>query len=341
MSNAIRRWARALAALGVRSASAFDDGDPVDTGDVEWIRVPHLTVGGRRIPSNLGRVLDGFDLLVLHGAWAAHNVVAGRTSRGAHIPYLLEPRGAYDPHIVARRPALKRAWWVAFGRELVAGARGMHLFFEAERGHLARLGYGGPFVVAPNGVDTPDAPAWDGGSGGFVLWYGRFDVEHKGIDLLVDGLALVPASRRPLLRLHGPDRRGSTARIAARVSALGLSKWVAVGGPVYGAQKEELLSRCLGFAYPSRWEGFGIAPAEAVARGVPLLATPYPLAMHLAERGGAVVVPAHAAGLASGLEQLLAADAGAIAAVGNRIIRDEFRWDDVARSWLDQVTALL
>jgi glycosyltransferase involved in cell wall biosynthesis len=312
----------------------------METGDVEWIRVPHVTVSGQRIPRNLGRVLGDVDLLVLHGAWSAHNVVASSAAVAARVPYLLEPRGAFDPHIMARRRLVKRAWWLA-ERLVVARAIGVHLFFDEERVHLARLGCLGPFVVAPNGVDAPGKPTWDGGSGGFVLWYGRFDVEHKGVDLLVDGLALLPEERRPALRLHGPDRRGNRARVADRVGALHLADRVIVDEPVYGARKEELLATCLGFAYPSRWEGFGIAPAEAVARGVPLLATPYPFARYLGDRGGAVVVPADAAGLASGIDALLDADVAEIAAAGNRVIREDFRWEAVGRSWLNQVTALL
>jgi glycosyltransferase involved in cell wall biosynthesis len=125
------------------------------------------------------------------------------------------------------------------------------------------------------------------------------------------------------------------------VHALHLSEWVIVDGPVYRADKEALLASCLGFAYPSRWEGFGIAPAEAVARGVPLLATPYPFARYLADRNGALVVSADAAGLAAGLDRLGHPEVATIAAAGSRIVREDFRWDDVARSWLSQVSALL
>jgi glycosyltransferase involved in cell wall biosynthesis len=340
MSNAIRRWSRALADLGAQSVIGYDDGSPAPVEGVEWMQLSHVNVTGQRIPRGFERALRGVDLLVLHGAWSAHNIVASRAAVSAGVPYLLEPRGAFDPHIVARRRYLKRAWWLA-ERQVVARAVAVHLFFDEERAHLARLGHTGPFVVAPNGVDAPHQPTWDGGSGRFVLWYGRFDVEHKGVDLLVDGLGHPPAGRRPSVRLHGPDRRGDRARIAERVRAAGLADHVGVGEPVYGSRKEALLATCLGFAYPSRWEGFGIAPAEAVARGVPLLATPYPFAKHLAARGGAIVVPADAAGLAAGLDRLGDPEIAEMAARGSRIVREEFRWADVGRAWLDQVARLL
>lgn len=341
MSNAIRRWAMALGDLGIDSAIASDDRAPEPEAAVEWIRVAHTSLAGQRIPRDLGRALAGCDLLVLHGGWAAHNVIAARQARRAGVPYLLEPRGAYDPHIVARRPWLKRAWWVSLEREVTRGARAVHLFFPSELPHLAALDVTTPTVIAPNGVDVPDAPTWDGGSGGYVLWYGRFDLEHKGVDALVEAVARLAPDRRPQLRLHGPDRRGDRARVEQRVGELGIDDWVSVGNPVYGREKEALLAACSAFAYPSRWEGFGIAPAEAVARGVPLLATPYPFARSLAERDGAIVVPADAGALADGLERVLGPDASVMAAAGRDTVLEHYRWPDVARTWLTRAQALL
>jgi glycosyltransferase involved in cell wall biosynthesis len=102
-----------------------------------------------------------------------------------------------------------------------------------------------------------------------------------------------------------------------------------------------LLARCAAFAYPSRWEGFGIAPGEAVARGVPLLAAPYPFARSLADAGGAFVVPATPDGLAAGIGDVVAPAAGEVGALGRRIVAEHYRWDDVARRWLRRVESLL
>jgi glycosyltransferase involved in cell wall biosynthesis len=341
MTRAIRRWAAALASAGARSAIAADVAVQPGDDDVAWIRVDHVRVGGHWLPRNLRAALKRVDVLVLHGGWTIHNVIAARDALACGVPYILEPRGAYDPHIVARRRAAKRAWWLVSERRVATGARAIHVFDESEAPHLAALDLNRPLVVAPNGVDAPDQPSWDGGSGGFILWYGRFDAEHKGLDLLLDGLAALPAARRRPLRLHGPDRRGDLPRLRARARRLEIEDWVTFGGPVYGAHKEALLAACTAFVYPSRWEGFGIAPSEAVTRGVPLLATPYPFARALAERGGAIVVPATVAGLAEGLDRLAANDVRGIAAAGRRAAAAAFRWEDVARRWLATVESLL
>ncbi|HUP18962.1 MAG TPA: glycosyltransferase [Gemmatimonadota bacterium] len=331
-----------LAGEGAEIVIAYADGSPPATpAGVRLVPVRHA---GRPWPVPLGleEVLEGADVLVLHSAWALHNVRAAAVARRMGVPYLLEPRGAYDPCIVGRKRWRKLAWWLVMERRLVHGARGIHVFFESERPHLDALGYRGGIVVAPNGVEIHDEFRWDGGSGGYVLWYGRFDPEHKGIDLLLGAIHRLDPAERPPVRLHGPDSRaGGKARIRALVADLELEPWVTVGEPVHGDEKYGLLARAAGFAYPSRWEGFGNAAAEAASVGVPLLVTPYPLGHYLAERGAAVLAAADPDALADGMRRLLAPEARGIGDRAARLVRDEFTWSQVARSWLAQVRSLL
>lgn len=321
---------------------AYDEGAaPATPGRVRLAPVRHAGWPWK-VPVGLETVLREADLLVLHSAWVLHNIRAGAVARGLGVPYLLEPRGAYDPSILARKRALKRAWWSLWERRLVRRARAIHVFFESQRKHLTALGYRGDFVVAPNGVEPPEGVRWDGGSGGYVLWYGRFDPEHKGIDLLIRALHHLSPGRRPQLRLHGPDsRRGGKREMRALVVRLGLDPWVTVGEPVYGAVKHDLLARAAGFVYPSRWEAFGNAAAEAASIGVPVLATPYPLGRQLAARGAAFLAEPTPAALAEGLRALYGPEASGVGARAAEVVREEYAWERVARSWLAQVEALL
>ncbi|MGH2811588.1 MAG: glycosyltransferase, partial [Actinomycetota bacterium] len=277
MTGAVRRWSQGLAETGAEVVIAFDRGDlSVDGAGVEWIKVRHVGRKGFRIPVGLEEILAEADLIVLHSGWVSHGIRAASVARRLGIPYLLEPRGAYDPHILSRRPRLKRTWWSVWEESLVMNARAVHVFFDEEEPHVRGLGYPGPLVVAPNGAE-PGGEQWDGGSGGFLLWLGRFDPEHKGIDLLLDGLALLPRPRRPKVRLHGPDWRGRKQLVEAMVAERGLSGWVSVEEAVYGDDKLSLLRTASGFVYPSRWDACPNAVLEAVGMGVPTMTGPYPL----------------------------------------------------------------
>jgi glycosyltransferase involved in cell wall biosynthesis len=342
MTHAVRNWAGAMARAGAQVTVAYDEEGPLPVVEgVRWSPVRHVGTSPIRVPVNLHRAIRGADLLVLHSGWTLYNIRAAAVARRLRIPYVLEPRGAYDPHIVHRKALLKRAWWWSLEKRLVANARGIHVFFEQERPHLEALGYGGRLIVASNGVNPPPDASWDGGSGRYVLWLGRFDLEHKGLDLLLESIRLLPTVGRPLLRIQGPDWRGRKERVRRLISAMGLEPWAKLGEPLYGDAKRHVLRAARGFVYPSRWDACPNSVLEAVSLGIPTLATSYPLGCLLADRGAAIVADPTPEQLARGLERLVSPGSEAVGARGAQVAREELSWDRVARTWLDQAEAIL
>jgi glycosyltransferase involved in cell wall biosynthesis len=342
MSGALRRLSMELTEIGADVRLAYrDNGSRIDGAGPEWLPVRHTGTSRLSVPVGLHTGLRHADVLLLPSAWVLHNVWAAAQARRAGVPYVLAPRGAYDPNILGRKRALKAMWWRGLERRVLAGARAVHVFFESQEAHLEALGYSGPVVVAPNGVEPPDGVRWDGGSAGSLLWLGRFDPEHKGLDLLVEAMALIPEPDRPKLRLHGPDWRGRKSGVREHVRKLGLERWITIGGPLYGEEKWEAMRTAAGFVYPSRWEGFGNSAAEAAALGVPLLVTPYPLGLHLASRGGAILSKATASALAEALPRLASPEAADVGSRAADVAREDFSWRRVGCSWLEQLRALI
>jgi glycosyltransferase involved in cell wall biosynthesis len=345
MTGAVRHLSVALSEAGADAVIAYDEGpQPPSGGPVRWAPVRHIGPSRERLPlpAQLEPALRGADLVVLNSAWVAHNVVAARVASKLGVAYVLAPRGAYEEQIFNRRRPIKRLWWAALEGPLVRRARAMHLFFDAERHIPERLGFSGAVIVAPNGVEAPHDIEWDGGSGGYVLWMGRFDAEHKGIDLLVRGVGSLPVSARPQLRLHGPDsRNGGKLAIRELVRELGLDPWVSVRDAVYGREKWKTLAAAVGFAYPSRWEGFGNSVAEAASIGVPVVVTPYYLGRFLAERDAAILVEASTHGVAVGLQAVAEPGAGAIGRNGRKVVEEHITWERVGAAWLTQARDLV
>lgn len=338
ISNSVRRLSTSLAKAGARPVIAYDGGDgpPPDDDRVEWIPIAHRGTSELRVPVDLERILAPDGVLVLNSAWTLHNVRAGALARRAGMPYVVAPRGAYDPLIVQRRQRVKRAWWTAAERTLVFRAAAVHVFFAEQSDHIRKLGFRGRMVVAPNGITVPDDVHWDGGSGGYLLYLGRFDPEHKGLDLLIAAVAALDPDQRPPVRLVGPDWKGGYQRVVAAIAERGLQQWVSTHPAAYGTEKWTVIRQAAAFAYPSRWEGFGNSLLEAAAVGVPALATPYPLARHLESRGAAVV--AEPDELAAGISAVMARQGSPELA---RTLRQEFTWDSVAQVWLEQVEPLV
>ena len=176
------------------------------------------------------------DLVVLNSAWTVHNAYVGRAARRLGIPYVAAPRGAYDPAILERRRLLKRAWWSLEERRLVQRSRAVHVFFERRSAHIRALGYTGDLVVAPNGVRVPEGFQWQRG-GDHLLYLGRYDPEHKGLDLLLQALALA-GDDVPPLHMHGSDWMGGKDEVVrARRVAWGSEDRVVIGGHLRGDEK--------------------------------------------------------------------------------------------------------
>lgn len=342
VANSARRWAAAQAGLGMDVALVVDAAQVRldDVVGVGTIPLPHRHLGPVASARGLDRVLTPRDLLVVHGGWDPSTTFAAAVARRRATPVVVLSHGVYHLAAQQRGWARKQAWAWAFERRMLRASAAVHVLFGSERRGLEQLGVHAPLIVAPNGVDAPGTTSWDGGSGGFLLYLGRYDPVHKGLDLLLRGLASLPPSERPPLRLHGPDGDGGKATVAALVAELGIARDVTLGDPVYGPQKWALLESAIGFVLTSRWEGAPMSLGEAASVGLPALVTDYDMGTMLADEGAAVLVDRTPEAIAEGLRKLTGPDAATIGAQARAFVTERMTWDAVAHSWLTQIREL-
>lgn len=338
ITRSVRSLSTALPQAGYDARVIFDSSQG-DEDVAGWRGVSHRGMGPFYVPVGLSEAIADLDVLVLHSAWVSYNVVAARKAEQSGIPYVLAPRGGYEPRILQRRPMAKKAWWHLFERRLVDRAAAIHVFFESQEHQLRRLGFEGPVIVAPNGVRVPTDIRWDGGSSGKLVYVGRFDMEHKGLETLLHALSLLPEKTRPEVLLCGPDWRGGKNRARQFVDVLGLQQWVTIGSPIYGRAKYELMATARGFLYPSVFEAFGNSAAEAASLGVPVLTGTYPLGEYLADRQAGIAVEVEPRALAEGLVRLGDPSAEKLGSKAREAMRP-FSWTSVGEAWGSQLATL-
>jgi glycosyltransferase involved in cell wall biosynthesis len=170
----------------------------------------------------------------------------------------------------------------------------------------------------------------------FLLYFGRLDVFHKGIDVLLEAIAILKRTR-PNIELRIAGRGKSLERITALITGLDIAENVKLIGAVSDAERNELLSKAAVQLMPSRFEGFGLAAAEAMAAGVPLVATSVGSLPEVvdAPRGGMLVPSGDPEALAAATEKLLNDPLGrAVLSASARVSARRFRWEVVAEAHL-------
>lgn len=170
--------------------------------------------------------------------------------------------------------------------------------------------------------------------GDYLLFFGRLDVFQKGLDTLLEAYAALRRRRgaaTPPLLVAG---RGKDTEVVERLAReLGVADHVRLLGPVSDARRLDLLAGALVLLMPSRFEGFGLVAAEAMAAGVPLVASRAGSLPEVvdAPRGGVLVPPEDPEALAGGVGALLDDDRRrAELSASARESARRYQWESVA-----------
>jgi glycosyltransferase involved in cell wall biosynthesis len=174
---------------------------------------------------------------------------------------------------------------------------------QATRKDLLRY-YGVDARVIPHGVERPIFDLADRRDPQpFLLCVSTLH-PHKGIDSLLGGFARFRAESSGF-RLVLAGMRGFAAdALEARIRALGLTDAVEVTGWIPREKLYELYRRAWAFVYPSRFEGFGMPVAEAMAAGVPLACSDIEPLRDIAGDSALYFAPGDEQGIAGALQAL-------------------------------------
>lgn len=334
VTNAVWLWHEAFLRCGVDSVVMFDPALGTRNGRAADATRPvsHRGVSRLRLPVGLSAGLSADQVVVLHSGYILANLVAAAQLSRRGIPYVVVPHGAYDSH-VRRRRRLVRAAWEPLERTMLARALGVHVFTDREADQVKRLAPGASPFVAPTGCTPPDVQ-WSDPAGGYLTWFGRYDVFHKGIDRLLDALSALPPDARPRIALRGRDSAQTREEVEEMVRARDLDAVVTVGPPVNGREKEALLLSSRGYIHPSRWECLGIALLEALAMGVPTLTTDgVNIAPTLRRAKAAVVTEDSVDGLAAALASWSEIDHQATSLRARTLVLQEFSVERSVEQW--------
>ena len=283
------------------------------------------------------------DIVHHHGLWLRTLDYAHRAARRQRVPLVISPRGMMNSWAWKHRRWKKWLAQTLIHPGALRGAAGWHATSEEEAADIRALGFAQPIVVAPNGIAMPTAEAQTEAAAYWTrlcpetaerptaVFYSRFHRKKRVLELIDCWLADAPKDW--LLLLVGIPQEYTVEDLSAYLlhnSGLGrVQVFDGLGRPPPYAVASL-------FVLPTHSENFGLAIAEALAAGVPVLVTDGAPWQRVNAEGIGWCVPwkdypaALRAATAEGPSRLLSRGK-----LGRTWIEREYSWDPAARRLLE------
>lgn len=292
-------------------------------------------------------LIKDFHVFHEHGFYVATSWLLGRQARKLGRPIVCHAHGFFEPWILARSHARKKAAHLLFEDANFRAASLWRALTAKEADQIRQQGIRAPIVVAANGIHLneldADTEAIRNAKSGKkdrrrALFLARLHPK-KGLDLLIQAWHRAGAAAAGWeLIIAGPDELGHRAEMEHLTQSLGLTDSVRFVGPVTGAEKNALLRSADLFVLPSRSEGFSVAILEALASRIPVIATEACNFPELARDGGGwqtdVSVESITDSLSAAIQcgDLERQDRGRAA---RQLVEDRYTWPSITAAILD------
>lgn len=274
---------------------------------------------------------------VIHdfGLWLPENVAAMRAAGRHRLPLVSQPCGMLQNWPMRHQRLKKLMAWQLYQRRLVNRAAAVITTGAAEQAQTGlRLADPARLHHIPHGVDHPEPPDPPPVRERRAMYLGRLDPK-KQVDLLLRAWARLRPAGWTLL-IAGDGEPGYVRELHHIAQDSGLGQVVIFAGAVHGADKSALLWRSQLFLQPSLHENFGLAIAEAMAHGLPVLTTRETPWAELDDAQAGWTVAADESSVSTALERALALPAERLALMGleARKLSAAYTWKEAARRTL-------
>ena len=330
-------------------------------GGVNTVVPQHVSEEGKLATTFLYNVykrsreeLSGFDLLtavngqkpdiiIFHEVYRPPFIGLYKKALALGIPYVIIPHGSLTQESQHKKYIKKKTANILLFNRFIRGAAAVQCLSQNEFDHT-RVPV--EKFISTNGVRIDRIKQSFRTEKLRFLYVGRLEIAIKGIDLMLNAVKLTEhemLESKSRLDIYGPDDIGSHEQITAMIRALGLENIVTLHGPVVGAEKADVMTGADVFIQTSRTEGMSVGLLEALAAGLPVIATEGTGMKELIDRYNAGY---SAACSAESIARMIAAavrEPEALPQKGEgarRLIAENFSWDIIAPECVERYRRL-
>ncbi|AFY30856.1 glycosyltransferase [Calothrix sp. PCC 7507] len=295
-----------------------------------------------------------YDLLETHYLFSYAPTCAGAIARRQKIPYLVNTMGQLSPWALAQSRRKKQVYSWLIERHHLNRAAVIHCTAAGEVEDVRNFKVKTPIVTLPLGVNqphllpdakqklrhvygiSPETPV--------VLFLSRLHYKKRP-ELLLQALSTLAEQNQDFhLILAGSGETGYENELKNLASSLGITNRVSFAGFVMGEDKDLLLQGSDFFVLPSFSENFGIAVAEAMAVGLPVVITPgVQIAPEVATAEAGLVVEGMLEPLVEAIAQLLKSPSlrQRLGDNGQQLVKQRYSWEAIAQNLSSVYSAVI
>ncbi len=306
-----------------------------------------------RMNSCLEKLVGDADVIHIHALWEQIQHKGAVIARRKMKPYIIRPCGMLAKWSLAQKHFKKQLFLALRVRNNLNKASLIHFTTQMEKELASVLQLEANSIVIPNGLDLSEfsqlpelgrfRKKYPQTRGKLVIAYlGRLHYV-KGLELLIPAFAKVK-SENTMLVIIGSGDNHYLKKIMSLVKQHGISDQVIFTGMLHGSDRIEALRDSDIFILPSYQENFGIAVAEALAAGLPvLISDQVNLQQEIRHAEVGAVFPNHIDQIADTMVKWINDTElrKATAARSRPFVWENYDWDKIALQWKEMYRKIL
>lgn len=251
--------------------------NPLPISNCEIHNVPIYNPINGRFKNEVGKLFDIIkpDLVHVNCCWMPACAFVQKMAQKHNIKVVLTPHGMLEPWIIKRHywtrkfPAL-----LLYQKSAIKKADCLQATAESEKQNLLKLGYNSNIKIVKLGIDAESIimkTSWKKSKK--LLFLSRVHVK-KGINYLIEAVDILREDLQGYkILVAGEGDADYIIYLKQQIADKGLQEIIQLIGGVYGDKKWELFQTSDFFVLPTNSENFGLAIAESLASGTPVITT--------------------------------------------------------------------
>lgn len=295
------------------------------------------------ITSWLWQNISNYDLINTHYIFSYAPTCAAAIARFKHIPYIMRTIGQLTPWALQQSKLKKEIYSLLIEKNNLNHASAIHCTAPGEAEDVKKFGIKTPTFVLPLGVNS--SPKIENAqaklrhnynildSKKIILFLSRLHYKKRP-DFLIDALAKLKQQRDDFyLILAGSGEVDYIEYLQEKITLGNLNNHCTFAGFVEGETKDLLLQGADLFVLPSFSENFGLAIAEAMAVGCPVIVTKgIQIAPQIADYQAGLMIENTEENLIEAIIKLLDSSAlrQQLGINGKNLVQQKYSWNAIA-----------